>query len=266
MISFTSSLLSVRRTVLVASIALLVMTFVVLVAANKEDRRAAIATSAEAIESSAGATVKTKFAERFGMLPLSFERNAGQSDEAVKFLSRGPGYELFLTATEAVLTLQKPHAPQFDEFKRPLPPGKTTPEANVREGSVLRLKMIGANPSPQVEGQDELLGKVNYLTGSEPEKWRRNIPTYRRVLYKDVYPGIDVLYYGNSQRELEYDLNLTAGADPKQIRFSIEGAEGIRLDKSGDLLLKLKHGEVSLKKPVIYQLTKAGDRREVKGS
>ncbi len=74
----------------------------------------------------------------------------------------------------------------------------------MREGSVLRLKMIGANAAARVEGQDELPGKVNYFIGNDPEKWRRNIPTYRKVHYTDVYPGIDIVYYGN-QRELEYD-------------------------------------------------------------
>src|SRR6185369_14944905 len=138
-------------------------------------------------------------------------------------------------------------------------------DANVREGSVLRLKMLGANTTPQVEGQDELPGKVNYFVGNDPAKWRRNVPTYRKVYLKDVYPGIDVVYYGK-QRELEYDFVVGAGANPKLIRFTVEGADQLRLDKSGRLLLKLKFGEVSLKKPVIYQLDENGSRREVKGT
>ena len=141
-------------------------------------------------------STKATVADRFGRLPLSFEINQGQTAQAAKFLSRGPGYDLFLTANEAVLTLRKPQSP----------------DAKVREGSVLRLKMIGANAAPEVEGQDELPGKVNYFFGDDPEKWRRNVPTYRKVYYKDVYPGIDVVYYGN-QRELEYDFYCAAAPE-----------------------------------------------------
>ena len=125
--------------------------------------------------------------------------------------------------------------------------------------------MIGANAAPRVEGEDELPGKVNYFSGNDPAKWRRNIPTYRKVRYTNVYPGIDVVYYGN-RRELEYDFIVAAGANPKLIKFSVEGADRIRLDQKGNLLLTLKHGEVRLNKPFIYQLTDEGSRREVKGS
>jgi photosystem II stability/assembly factor-like uncharacterized protein len=208
------------------------------------------------------ASIKTRIAERFGNLPLSFEINKGQIDQPVKFLSHGQGYDLFLTAAGAVLTLRKPHAPAFDKFKRP---DDTRPDAEVRESSVLRLTMIGANSTPDVQGEDELPGKVNYFTGNDPTKWRRNIPTYRKVHYTGVYPGIDVVYYG-SQRELEYDFVVAAGANPKDIRFSVEGTDQIHLDKTGNLLLALKHGEVRLNKPLIYQLTKEGERHEVKGA
>ena len=193
---------------------------------------------------------KTSIARHFGQLPLSFEINKGQLDEAVKFMSHGAGYDLFLTANETVLRVHKLN---------------DLPRTNVREGTVLRLKLLGANSAPQVTGQDELPGKANYFTGNDPAKWRRNVPTYRKAYFKDIYPGIDVVYYGQ-QRELEYDFVVAAGANPKLIRFSVEGADQIRLDKSGKLLLGLKHGDVSLHKPVIYQLDDNGSRREVKGA
>lgn len=203
-------------------------------------------------------SIKTKVAERFGRLPLSFEENEGQVDGAVKFLSRGSGYELFLTGDEAVLLLRKPRPVEKE-------PRKAVNDAEVREGSVLRLKMIGANTAARVVGQDALPGKVNYFTGNDPEKWRRNVPTYRKVYYKDVYKGIDVVYYGN-QRELEYDFVVAPGANPKLIKFRVEGAERIRLDDSGSLLLALKEGEVRLNKPFIYQLADNGSRKEIKGA
>ncbi len=200
------------------------------------------------------APTKARVAESFGRLPLSFELNKGQIDKRVKFLSHGPGYDLFLTSTEAVLRVQKSTGLQAEKSKDP----------EVREGTVLRLKMLGANATPEVEGQEELPGKIHYFIGNDPTQWRRNIPTYKKAYFKNIYTGIDVVYYG-SQRELEYDFVIGPSANPKLIRFSVEGADKIRLDKTGKLLLSLKHGEVSLKKPVIYQLEENGSRREVKG-
>jgi photosystem II stability/assembly factor-like uncharacterized protein len=195
------------------------------------------------------ASTKAKIAGRFGELPLSFEINKGQTDPAVKFVSHGPGYDLFLTANEAVLSLSKPRS-------------ETTRRV---EGSVLRLKLLGANAAPRVKGNEELPGKVNYFIGNDRNQWRRNISTYRKVRYTDVYPGIDIVYYGN-QRELEYDFVVAPGANPKLIKFKVEGAERLRLDQQGNLLLALKHGEVRLNKPFIYQLADDDTRREVKGS
>ena len=193
-------------------------------------------------------STKTKIAEQLGRLPLSFEVNEGQLDRSVKFLSRGSGYELFLTNTEAVLLLRK-----------------QSKDSQVREGTVLRLKMLGANTDAQVAGQDELPGKINYFTGNDPEKWRRNVSTYQKVYYKDLYPGIDVVYYGN-QRELEYDFVIAPNANPNAIKFRVEGAERIRVDDSGSLLLALKEGEVRLNKPFIYQVSENGSRNEIKGA
>ena len=115
----------------------------------------------------------------YGQLPLIFEANAGQIDGEVKFLSRGRGYTLFLTPDEAVLALVKA-------------PGDQT---------VLRMTLVGASPSPRVTGLEELPGKVNYFIGNDPAKWRTNVPTYAKVKYEAVYPGVDLVYYGN-QREL----------------------------------------------------------------
>src|SRR5215213_2726468 len=248
----------VRRIVLVIGIACLLASFagVILVGAHKDDNNLP---QPNVAATPLDASARTRVAEQFGKLPLSFELNKGQLDERVKFLSHGPGYDLFLTATETVLRVQKPRAPQADKLAGPTP--ANTAE---REGTVLRLKMLGANATPKAEGQEELPGKVNYFTGNDPQQWRRNVPTYKRVLFKEVYPGIDLVYYGN-QRELEYDLVVAPGANPKVIRFSVAGADQVRLDQTGRLLLSLNHGEISLNKPVIYQLDENGSRREVKG-
>lgn len=257
-----------NRVVLVLGTVCLLATFAgaILVTAQKDDNSPS--TPASVDQSTAtplNTEARARIAENFGKLPISFEINKGQVDQSVKFMAHGTGYDLFLTSTEAVLRVHKPRPLQTDKPKQTDPSKKTAnPEANVREGTVLRLKMLGANASSKAEGQDELPGKVNYFTGNDPEHWHRNIPTYKKALFKDVYPGIDVVYYGN-QRELEYDFVIAPGANPKLIRFTVEGADKTRLDETGSLRLSLKHGEVSLNKPVIYQLDEKGNRREIKG-
>src|SRR6476659_7237846 len=187
------SSLHLHRVVPVLGLALFAtLATVILVAAHKSDRSRVAVASGHDRATPLAQPVKTRIAERFGKLPLSFEINKGQVDQSVKFWSRGGGYDLFLTASEAVLRVR---ARRSDKFEGP---GRTDThrEENVREGTVLRLKMLGANATPQVEGQGELPGKVNYFFGNDPQKWRREIPTYRSVLFKEIYPGIDVVYYG----------------------------------------------------------------------
>lgn len=244
----------INRVVLGLGMVCLLATFAgaILVTAQKDDNSLPSPTEVDQLTAAPNET-RARVAENFGKLPLSFEINKGQIDKSVKFLAHGTGYDLFLTSTEAVLRLQKPRA-QADKAH----------DTNVREGTILRLKMLGANTTSKAEGQNELPGKVNYFTGNDPANWHRNIPTYKAALFKDVYPGIDVLYYGK-QRELEYDFIVAPNANPKLIRFIVEGAEQTRLDRTGTLRLSLKHGEVSLNKPVIYQVDEKGSRREIKG-
>ncbi len=177
-----------------------------------------------------------RVAEVYGQLPLSFEANRGQAGGQVKFLARGPGYQLFLTATEAALDLRS---------------------------ASLRMKLDGANPDPQVEGLDQLSGKSNYLIGAEPQQWRANVPTYARVRYREVYPGVDLIYYGQQQK-LEYDFVVAPGADPGVITLSFAGATQLRLDEQGDLVLETAGGELRQHKPIIFQETELG-RQEVAG-
>lgn len=203
-----------------------------------------------------------EIADRYGRLPLSFERNEGQTDRAVKFVSRGTGYDFFLTDTGAVLTLRKPR-PLEDRFTRPAlaEPGTVDQRFNA---SVIRLTMLGTNPHSAAEGEDQLPGRINYLVGDNPNKWHVNIPTYRKVHYTEIYPKVDLVYYGN-RTQLEYDFVVAPGGDLQAIRFQFEGTDRMTLDDAGDLHLAVKQDEVTVRKPVIYQLTGEGDRREVKG-
>src|SRR6185503_19450563 len=122
---------------------------------------------------------------------------------------------------------------------------------------------VGANPAPQITGMDELPGKTNYFIGNDPAQWRTNIPNYAKVKYESVYPGVDLVYYGNQQK-LEYDFVVAPGADPDRIKLSIEGARDVRIDRRGDLVLKVAGGEIRQHKPVVYQEV-AGVKKEISG-
>jgi len=174
----------------------------------------------------------------YGKLPLSFEPNRGQSDPQVKFLSRAGDRTLWLTSDEAVLAVGRPSRAGASRAKQVVP-------------AVLRMKFVGVNANPQIEGQGRQSGTVNYFFG-KPDQWRTKIPTYTRVRYRSLYPGIDVVFYGNN-RELEYDLVVSPGADPGRIRLDFQGAEKIRIDGEGNLVLKTAAGDLIQQKPKIYQ-------------
>src|SRR2546425_238817 len=184
----------------------------------------------------------------YGKLPLSFEANQGQTEPQVKFLSRGSGYTLFLTSTEAVLMLTKTDA----HAKHRIPGEARLVEPEKGAGTVLRMKLLGANPAPAVAGVGELPGKSNYFVGNDPKKWRANVPTYAKVEYRDVYPGVNLVYYGNL-RQLEHDFVVSPGADPKVITLAFEGMDGVAIDALGDLVLRADGSEVRLRKPFVYQ-------------
>ena len=146
-----------------------------------------------------------RFAQTYGKLPLNFEVNRGQADPEVKFLSRGNGYLLLLTSREAVLALRdSDEQPAALDQRGAAPSSAAAEDRPVPEQAVLRMKFVGANPEPQVAGLEKLSAKSNYFIGNDPEKWRTNIPNYAKVRYEDIYPGIDLIYYGN-QGQLEYD-------------------------------------------------------------
>ena len=191
---------------------------------------------------------KARLQESYSKLPLSFEANQGQSDSKVKFISRGSGYTLFFTDTEAVLTLKKadPDAtkPNPKGMRDPLNLGKEPRHEKV-EYTALRMKLEGANTKSIISGLAELPGKVNYFIGNDPAQWHTNIPTYAKVQFSEVYPGINLVYYGN-KRQLEYDLIVGPGADPNQIKLAFEGADKLDVDPSGDLILKTEGGELHL--------------------
>jgi Beta-propeller repeat len=195
---------------------------------------------------------KIHLAENFGKLPLSFEANKGQTEGRVKFLSRGRGYGLFLTSSEAVLALHHGKSKAQKSKGQINDPRFWGVDPKSQSLSVLRLKLVGANPAIEITGLEELPGKSNYFIDNDPKVWRTDVPNFAKVQYKNVYSRVDLIYYGN-QRQLEYDWVIGPGADLSAIQFSISGAQQIRLDSQGDLVIQTGDSEVRFQKPVVYQ-------------
>jgi hypothetical protein len=172
--------------------------------------------------------------------PLAFAENRGQTDSRVLFLSRGPGYQLFLTRAEAAL----------------VPSGG---------GGALRLRWLEADPTPRTVAEGEFLGRAHYYRDNEPARWRTGVPLWSRVRLERLWPGIDLMFYGNPG-ELEHDFIVAPGADPDRIVLGLEGAYEsgpARIDTGGDLIAPMGNGgEVRLRKPIAYQES-GGSRREV---
>lgn len=194
--------------------------------------------------------------ESYGKLPLSFEKNTGQTDSRVKFLSRGSGYSIFLTQTEAVLVLREPDpnaglnkktAQNHASYLAPVDSPTSTSKS-----SVLNMRLVGANSKAQAVGSDPLPAKSNYFIGNNPKNWLTEITNYGKVQFRNAYPGIDLVYYG-SQRQLEYDFIVAPGADPRVINIVFDGAQSLEIDKNGDLLIKTFSGVIRHHKPVVYQ-------------
>jgi hypothetical protein len=200
----------------------------------------------------------TQATANYSKLPLIFEANQGQTGASVKFISRGQGYTAFLTAGGIALALRP---------NQPLAVQQTSHVALSRSqlsNTTLQFKLLGAARNPAVVGENQQPGLVNYFIGKDPTKWLTKVPTYARVRYKSVYPGIDLLYYGNHQ-QLEYDFAVSPGADPSQIQFEVTGANQIDLDDAGNLVLQTVNGELRFQSPVIYQES-SGTRVPVSGS
>jgi hypothetical protein len=180
----------------------------------------------------------------YSHLPLMFEPNQGQTDARVRFLARGSGYGLYLTAQEAILTLQHSDAGSLHPTARP---------------SVVSMKLVGATSTVEPAGDVQLPGKSNYFIGNDPAKWHRDIPQFARVRYRNVYPGIDLVYYGNQGR-LEYDFEVAPGTDPKLVALKFQDSHKLRIDAGGDLVVSFGGSKVRLQAPRVYQKFGAEER------
>jgi hypothetical protein len=225
--------------------------------------------------------------DRYGEIPLDFERNQGQTNAQVRFLTRSRDYTVFLTPKETVLvgSPARKFTRSTAHFEHPVSnleaaqPALPNPMMSLHElgapllvdsrhdslrdpgvlggtahPSVVRMKLVGANAHPSIRGLAPMEGKRNYFMGNDPAKWISHVSTFARVEYEAVYPGIDMVYYG-TQKQLEYDFLIAPGIDPKQVQFDLRGARSISVDETGDLVLQLDDSQIRWHKPLAYQQT-----------
>jgi hypothetical protein len=164
-------------------------------------------------------------AAQFGNLPLWFETGA-----PAKFTAHASDSEFTITPVGAEFTL-----------------AKTTGET-----AGCQLQFVGANPAAKISGANQLTGKINYFFGNDSARWQANVPTFAQVQVEDIYPGVNVVYYGNRQK-LEYDLNLAAGVNPSVVALRFDGAEKVSVNPKGALVIHFQSGDVIQHPPVAYQ-------------
>ena len=175
--------------------------------------------------------------ERYGKLPLHFTQNNGQMDTRVRFYEKGSGHATFFTERGMYLSLVN--------------------------AEVVRLIPLGARNNPEITAEELLEGKVNYLIGNDPGKWKTKIRTHKAIVYKDIYKGIDMKFYGNN-RQFEYDIIVNPGANPSRIQLSYKGIEDVKITEEGNMEIGLKEGKLIQKKPYVYQEIQ-GKKVEVDG-
>jgi beta-propeller repeat-containing protein len=161
-------------------------------------------------------------------VPLVFEENRGQADSHVMFLARGAAYSLYIAPTEAALV-------------------------DRRTGQVVRIRLLGARPDVEVTALEPLPGRIHYIRGRNPAGWQTDVPTYGRVAYREVYPGIDAFYKPASGATFEQESLVRPDADPAAIRLAFDGAQRVVVDKTGDLVLATEKAPVRLGRPIAYQ-------------
>lgn len=171
--------------------------------------------------------------ELYGKLPMAFEKNRGQAGADIDYIARGHGYRVRLKSTEVIVDLM-PHS------------GKPATHG------AIHMRFVGARPDATASSIAPLPGKTNYFKETSASTHHTNIDNYSRVSYAAIYPGIDVIYYGN-QQHLEYDLVVATGADLSQIRIAFDGPNHVDIDQDGNLQLNLGNETIQFLKPVIYQ-------------
>ncbi len=176
--------------------------------------------------------------------PLEFTPNHGQWPDGILFRAEAGGATMWFAAGGAYY--------QFVQGGQP------------SRALLIRAEFVGANADPVVVGTDKMASYSNYYLGSSPDHWRTNIPNYRAIIYQDIYPGIDLKYYGDG-RQMEYDFVVSPGADPDCIKVRYEGAKSMSVNAAGELVIETDWGRIVEQAPLVYQIID-GQRRRLHGA
>ncbi|MGB3478964.1 MAG: hypothetical protein WBB67_07370, partial [bacterium] len=234
----------------------------------------------------AAAEQSVSITRNIASMPLAFTENQGQWDEQVLYRANAGGANMWFTTdgayyqfTRRIPVGQDPRGPDERQEDRPpdlqkMPYDVTLSGVEGRESGLpvtlsgvegrhhepdsietmmIKASFVGANPNPQMRGADMMEYKCNYFLGNDPDKWRTDVTNYEAIVYENIYPGIDLKYYGNG-RQMEYDFIVSPGADVSQIQVCYEGAESISVNDAGELVVETDWGEVVERRPVVYQL------------
>jgi len=186
-------------------------------------------------------STRARITKAYGELPLSFEANQGQADPQVGFVARSAGYNLLLNADGATMVLPKPNQNGVLSGRQS---GQTNGMSRTAV-SLVRMSFVNANHQARARGLDQLSGKSNHIIGGVRKQWHLGVPSFAQVQYRNIYPGVDVVYHGKG-RLLEYDFLLAPRADPHQIRIAFEGTNKLELDTDGQLLLAVGDNKARL--------------------
>jgi len=174
-------------------------------------------------------------------MPLFFEANQGQAGATDGFLARTADAQCSISAGGLKMNLHRANGPVGQ----------------------LQMKFVGANADATVRGEAGQAGKINYLIGNDSAQWHSGVPTFAKVKVEKIYPGVDVIFYGN-QNQLEYDFNLAAGTNPKIVTLRFDGAQKLQVNEQGELVICLAGGEIHQPQPLIYQMVN-GSRQTIQG-
>jgi hypothetical protein len=169
--------------------------------------------------------------DAYGKLPLSFIANEGQTGKAARYYAQGAGYGFFFTKEGAMLSFA---------------------EGKGRGGHALALDFLGANPHATLTARQRLSGRVNYLVGDDPARWQPGLPTHAELLYRGLWPGIDMAVRGKGSK-LKYEFHLKPGSSVDDVRLAYRGAEGLKVGADGELLVRTSLGVLEDAAPVSYQ-------------
>ena len=199
-----------------------------------------------------------QIAEAYGKIPLAFTMNQGQTDSPVRFTTAGNGCAMFFTPTGTTFLLSR-ETKESAAKRAAQSPEDMTPNRNADrefESFAVKTLFVGANQSTEVAGEDRLPWNNNYFTGNNPTKWRTDVPNYGKIRLKEVYSGVDLVYYGNKNR-IKYDFVVKPGEDPSKIvlRYDLgeNGGNALTINGNGELVVTTPLGDIIERKPYAYQ-------------